>query len=105
MRAYKRMLDINDELRLVLFGLESAMGVDLDLNEIARLFRGPAHGRYEFRRCRRAVVVGYVEEYEPGDILFEIATNLLAEERFDRILSNAKYHWLRWERQRDESEA
>lgn len=97
--SFKRLLGIDEKLRLVLFGLESVIGLDLDLNEIHRLFAENPLGSYALRKCERATVMALVEEYEPESVWLAIETKLIDESRFDSIVTNAEWHWFRWQKQ------
>lgn len=98
----RRLLTVDDHLRLVLFGLECVLQLNFDAKESERMFDDSRRGgtgekRYTFHRSGPEVS-GFVEEHEPESVWLEAKSTSVREAQFDAIIENAKYHLFRWRR-------
>lgn len=88
---------IDDSLRLVFAGLESALGVRFDVSEIDRVFSDSCKNqveekRYTFFDSRKIRVTGYVEDYEPETIEILVNASRALKARCRPVLDDACRH-------------
>ena len=88
-------IPIGVELRFVFFGLESALGVSLDVEEMERVFSDAktdavSEKQYVFRQKPR--VTGTVDHYEPGTIRVVVEHRHWTDGKLEELTENAHYH-------------
>ena len=97
---------IDNRLRLVLFGLECALDVEFSPAVVEQIFSdsertSSAEKRYTFWVNPRLKVTGYVEAYEPEDVLLTVESNKPFSPSLPAIVERAKYQHYRLERWQD----
>ena len=104
MTTEKVLLNIDDELILILFGLECALDVELDPDETERLFvdanDNVSHQEYVFRQTPDLMVTGHVDDHEPGTVWICIESRKPYSPTLKQIEERARYQRFRRERRR-----
>ena len=101
-------VNIDNELRLVLFGLECILNVEFDPAAVEQIFadskslRGDNNDkRYTLWAGPKVKVTGLVEAYEPEDVLLTVKSDKSLSPPLPAIMERAKYHYFRLERWQD----
>jgi hypothetical protein len=99
------LLSIDDELILILFGLECALDVELNPAETERLFVNAKDDQvspqeYVFRQTADLTVTGHVDAYEPGTVWVCIESRKAYSPTLKQIEERARYQRFRRERRR-----
>ena len=68
-----QLVAIDNQLRLILFGLECALDVEFLVDAAEKIFTDSeedavSEKRYTLWTSKHQKVIGYVQDYEPGDI-------------------------------------
>ena len=104
MTTEKVLLHIDDELILILFGLECALDVELDPDETERLFANAkdnvSHQEYVLRQLADFTVTGRVDDHEPGTVWVCIESRKAYSPTLKQIVERARYQRFRRERRR-----
>ena len=98
-------MTIDNQLRLVLFGLECALDVEFAPAVVEQIFtdsnvvRGDNKDkRYTLWSEPKLTVSGVVEAYEPEDVLLTVESNKPFSPLLSAIVLRAKYQYYRLER-------
>ena len=97
---------IDNQLRLVLFGLECALDVEFPVEAVGKIFSdceedAVSEKRYVLWAARRQKVTGYVQDYEPGDILLTVETPKPFSPSLAAVIERAKYQAYRLKKPHD----
>ncbi len=102
-------LNIDDQLRLILFGLECALNVEFDPAQVEQVFVDemadaslPIH--YVFYDRTGLRVIGQVEDYEPGTLWLNVESRKDFQPSLAVIAERAKFQVYRLENSRDRSQ-
>lgn len=100
-------VNIDDRLRLVLFGLECAFNVEFDPKETERIFQDAKEDQISFKEYTLCHVpplrvFGQVEEYESEEIRLFIEGPQKIVDQFRRVIELSEYHYLRMIAARDQ---
>lgn len=87
---------INSKLRLVLFGIQCVLDIEIDPKDIDKVFRDSEEDatsakRYTFWEDGKTNFYGEVEDYEPETIILNIISKKITSEELKRIISRAEY--------------
>lgn len=100
-----QFVTIDNQLRLVLFGLECALDVEFAPAVVEQIFthshslRGDDKDkRYTLWSEPKLKVSGVVEAYEPDDVLLTVEANKPFSPSLPAIVERAKYQYYRLER-------
>ena len=103
MATETRLVTIDNQLRLVLFGLECALDVEFSAATVEQIFSESKGGssrekQYTLWAGPHLKVTGYVEDYEPGDIWLTVEGIKSFTPPLLIIIERAKFHTYRLER-------
>jgi hypothetical protein len=106
MNVEESILDIDDQLRFVLFGLECVLNVEFSPAEVERLFdaaeRDPSPGgEYVFWQGRGLSVTGRVDDYASYYVSLRVESRRPVAPSLAEITERAKYQVYRIERRRE----
>ena len=95
-REVTEILNINDTLRYVLYGVSVTLDIGLRASEIERLFAASASGNscsqsYEFHCSPCVRVTGRVEEYEPESLWLTVSARNFDQTALKRLVEAAKH--------------
>ena len=101
-----QLIAINDQLRLILFGLECALDVEFSVEAVEKIFSDGAEDavsekRYTLWSGPRLKVTGLVEQYEPGDLWLTVESTKVLSPTLPAILERTKYQVYRLDKQHD----
>jgi len=95
------LVTIDNQLRLVLFGVECVLNIELNTAEVERVFldgennsRGELH--YIFWSDPSDEVTGYVEKYEEGTLWLTVNSKREYATKLSAINKRAEYQVFRW---------
>ena len=97
---------IGDQLRFVLFGLECVLDAEFPADVAEKIFSdceedAVSEKRYMLWAARRQKVTGYVQDYEPDDILLTVETPKPFSPSLAAVIERAKYQAYRLEKPHD----
>ena len=106
MSAETQLITIDDQLRLILFGLECALDVEFPVEVAEKVWSdgeedGVTEKRYTLWTGPRLRVTGIVEEYEPGDIWLTVKSAKPFSPALLTIRERAKYQAYRLDKPHD----
>ena len=106
MMSEAQIAAIDDQLRLVLFGLECALDVEFSVEAAEKIFSDSeedavSEKRYTLWTGPRLTVTGLVEEYEPGEVLLTVEGVKTLSPSLAVILERAKYQVYRMDKPYD----
>ena len=103
-----QILGVDERLRLVLFGLECALNVELDPSVVETVFSDAAYNltnvRYTLWTGAGVQVTGYVEDYEPGTLWLTVRSRRRYEPALALVVERASHQMLRWIKWREAPE-
>jgi len=104
MTTEKVLLTIDDELILILFGLECALDVELDPDETERLFANAkdkvSPQGYVFRQTADLTITGRVDDHESETVWVCIESRKAYSPTLKQVAERARYQRFRRERRR-----
>ena len=97
---------IDNQLRLVLFGLECVLNAEFSVEAVEKIFSDSdedavSEKRYTLWVAKYHKVTGYVQDYEPGDIWLTVESVKAFSPLLSTIIERAKYQAYRLERWKD----
>ena len=101
-----QLITIDNQLRLILFGLECALNVEFAVEVVERIFLDCTQDarnekQYILWTEPRLSVVGLVEEYEPGDIWLTVKSVKAFSPSLPTTTERAKFQAYRLEKHND----
>lgn len=101
-----QLITIDDQLRLILFGLECALDAEFSVEAVEKIFSDGAEDavsekRYTLWDGPRLKVTGFVEQYEPEDIWLTVQSAKVFTPTLPIIVERAKYQIYRLDKQHD----
>ena len=82
-------------MRLILFGVQCVLDIEIDPRIVDQVFRDAADAisckNYTFWESHKVKFYGEVEEYEPETIMLNIISSKITHEELKRIVSRAEY--------------
>jgi hypothetical protein len=103
----QELLGIDEQLRLILFGLECTLDVEFNSAETERVFADEREGgsspkNYVFYERPGLRVIGQVDDYEPGDLWLVVESRRHFQPSLTVITERAKFQVYRLHRSHDQ---